>query len=70
MDKRKINRSLAKTEVKTLIEEYEARPDLWDPSRPNYLNRNIKQKLFQEIAEILKITSQEVSSKLHSLRTQ
>lgn len=39
MDKRKTNRQWQKDEVKKLIEELEARPDLWDPSRPNYQNR-------------------------------
>ncbi|XP_031637850.1 uncharacterized protein LOC116350247 [Contarinia nasturtii] len=70
MDKRKVNRQWQKSEVRTLIEQLEAQPDLWDPSRPNYQNRNIKQKLLQEMAISLNVTSQEISSKLHSLRTQ
>lgn len=36
---RKINRQWSKIEVKSLINEFEARPDLWDPSRANYSNR-------------------------------
>lgn len=38
-NKRKVMRSWEKDEVKRLIEEYEARADLWDPSRQNYHNR-------------------------------
>lgn len=38
-NKRKINRQWEKDEVKALIESFEARPDLWDPSRANYSNR-------------------------------
>lgn len=38
-DKRKVNKEWKKDEIQTLIEEYEARPDLWDPARPDYCNR-------------------------------
>lgn len=38
-DKRKVNKQWTRDEIKLLIEEYEARPDLWDPSRSNYINR-------------------------------
>lgn len=36
---RKISRNWEKEETKRLIELYEARSDLWNPSRPNYQNR-------------------------------
>lgn len=36
---RKINRQWSKIEIKNLIEEFESRRDLWDPSRGNYSNR-------------------------------
>lgn len=38
-DKRKVSRAWTKEEIKTLIELYEDKPDLWDPSRQNYMNR-------------------------------
>lgn len=38
-DKRKVNKQWTKEETKILIEEYESRPDLWDPSRSDYSNR-------------------------------
>lgn len=68
--KRKITKSWEKNEIKRLIEAVEARPDIWDSSRPNYSNRNIKQKLLQEIATDLKVTCQDVTAKFHALRTQ
>lgn len=36
---RKIQRKWSTAEIKKLIELYEERQDLWDPSRPNYQNR-------------------------------
>lgn len=69
-NKRKINRQWEKAEIKILIEEYEARSDLWDPQRPNYMNRNIKQKLIAEIATKLDVTADEINAKFHSLRAQ
>lgn len=36
---RKVTRQWSKSEIKTLIHEFEARPDLYDPSRRNYPNR-------------------------------
>lgn len=38
-DKRKVSKAWTKEEIKNLIELYEAQPDLWDPSRSNYMNR-------------------------------
>lgn len=38
-NKRKVNREWRKDEIKSMIQEYEDRPDLWDPSRSNYANR-------------------------------
>lgn len=38
-EKRKINKQWTKDEITILIEMFEARPDLWDPSRSNYSNR-------------------------------
>lgn len=32
--------------------------------------RNVKQKLLEEIAQLLKVTSDEVVAKVHSLRSQ
>lgn len=37
--KRKVTRSWEKAEIKTLISEFESRPDLWDPSRKAYSDR-------------------------------
>lgn len=68
---RKINKTLwGKNETRSLIEAIEAKPDLWDTTKPNYSNRNIKQKLISEIATKLNVSAQEVSSKFHALRTQ
>lgn len=36
---RKVTKTWSKDEVRTLINELESRPDLWDPSRQNYSNR-------------------------------
>lgn len=38
-DKRTLAKNWPKNEVIRLIELYEARPDLWDPSRPKYVDR-------------------------------
>lgn len=38
-DKRQVKKKWTKCETKRLIELYEAQPDLWDPSRANYINR-------------------------------
>lgn len=67
---RKVEKNWEKEEIRSLIEEMEIRPDLWDPSRAQYHNRNLKQKLLLEIANKLSVSSQDVSAKFHSLRTQ
>lgn len=36
---RKVTKTWSKTEVRTLIQELELRPELWDPSQQNYSNR-------------------------------
>lgn len=90
-NKRKVNRTWEKTEVRSLKS---SKQDLiygihrdqiirignslcsrnshfpFRISSYSYVFRNTKQKLLQEIATILKITSDEVTSKLHSLKTQ
>lgn len=38
-DKRKVNRTWQKSEIKSLIEQFETNPDLWDASRKNYSDR-------------------------------
>lgn len=38
-NQRKVVRSWEKSEIKRLIQIYEDKPDLWDPSRENYQNR-------------------------------
>lgn len=38
-DRRKISIVWEKHQIKTLIEELESRPGLWDPSQSKYMNR-------------------------------
>lgn len=38
-NKTKVTRPWEKAEIKTLISEFEIRPDLWDPSRSSYSDR-------------------------------
>lgn len=69
-DSRKITKRWTDIEIKSLIEHYEERPDLWDPSRPKYMDRVVKESLVAEIATKLGIPADEVKSKFHSLRSQ
>ncbi|XP_031637792.1 uncharacterized protein LOC116350192 [Contarinia nasturtii] len=69
-DKRKVSRTWNREEIRKLIELYEMRVDLWNPSSQNYMNRNIKQTLLSEIANELNVSSKDVSAKWHALRTQ
>lgn len=95
-NKRKVSRQWNKDEIKTLIIEFESRPDLWDQSRSDYSDRQEKslqvnyanlsfilrlskiinnsrvkkQKLLEEIGKVLGVSSQDVSAKIHALRTQ
>lgn len=69
-DSRKVTKKWTDNEVQKLIELYEFRPDLWDPSRPKYMDRNQKESLVSEVAKELNTTTEEVKSKFHSLRTQ
>lgn len=65
-----MKRTWSKIETIRLIESYEARPDLWNPSRPKYHDRNLKQTLLAEIANELNVPTAEITSKFHALRTQ
>lgn len=57
-------------EIKTLISLYEENPILWDVRSVNYQNRNKKQDTLKLIATKLNTDSNEISRKLHNLRSQ
>lgn len=69
-EKRSVKKSWSRIETLKLIEAYEARPDLWNPSRQKYHDRVLKQALLGEISTELNVPTTEITSKFHALRTQ
>jgi len=57
-------------EVETLISKCEGRPCLWDSFSPLYHDRDNRRKPLQEIAEVIDIPKEEVTSKWKVLRAQ
>ncbi|KAK7874130.1 hypothetical protein R5R35_004673 [Gryllus longicercus] len=60
----------SKTEVQVLIQESEKRPCLWDTSRTDYRDRNIRTKNIQEIALVLNKEVEDINNKWQNLRNQ
>lgn len=59
-----------KTDVFTLISEWKLLPELWDVKHVWYRNRNKKQRALQQLATKFDTNTNEISRKLHNLRTQ
>ncbi|KAJ8942302.1 hypothetical protein NQ314_010098 [Rhamnusium bicolor] len=57
-------------EVKILISLYEENPILWDVRSATYRNRNKKQEMLELIATKLNTNVNEITRKLHNLRSQ
>lgn len=50
-----------------LIEQYKGFPELWNPSHPNYYNRDGKKDIWNEIAHNVKCPVLEVRQKMDSI---
>jgi len=50
-----------------LIDEYEKRPSLWNPSDAYYYDKIKRNDLWVEIGEIMDVTADEAKSKITSL---
>lgn len=59
-----------KEEVFSLIEHWQASPGLWNVRYKSYKNRIKKQRAIKRIAIKFNTTENEISRKLHNLRTQ
>lgn len=57
-------------EIQTLIALYEENSILWDVRAENYRNRVKKQEVLESLAVKFNTTSNEISRKLHNLRSQ
>ncbi|XP_066981347.1 uncharacterized protein [Macrobrachium rosenbergii] len=51
----------------TLIAEYEKRPVLWDPEHGSYFNKTKKLEQWEEVAQVIGCTVEEVKRKMDSL---
>ena len=63
-------KSWTKSDVFLLISQWELYPELWNVKNKLYRNRIKKQNALKEIASNFNTTTNEVSRKLHNLRTQ
>lgn len=63
-------KSWSKSDVFTLISQWQLYPELWDAKNIFFRNRNKKKNALKDIATILNTTEHEISRKLHILRTQ
>lgn len=64
------SREWSREETIQLIGFYECNPCLWDNRHADYKNRNKKSSVLNSIAQEFSTTENEISRKLHNLRSQ
>lgn len=69
-EERKVQKNWPKSEVFALISNWKILPELWDTKSKSYRCRIQKQNAVKELARKFGTTTNEISRKLHNLRTQ